>query len=441
MRTVSFKTYALAGIIGFLIGLRLLGPALGLLYIFGGAVCVYFAFKNDVRRVLITLVYVVYTEIFIRKGGGVTFVPYLFVQYLMIAVFFIMLIRKGGQLKIHSRCTLFIFLYTVIEILDMIRAQDITYARSMLTNTIVLLFVSLWASANVITPQMMDSVVKHIKIATIYLCGNILVAHFTHEITYSATSSSEASNWMSAVQLSGYMGVGCSMFFLSVMDEKEKDKLVVNVALFALSVTLMVLTFSRGGLYFLSAVIILYVLFNRKYVGRFLILFLLLPVGYIVYYYVTATTGGLIEQRFGEEGASGREDLVKAGLKIFMQEPLAGVGTGNFNTQITERGLFSAESGAHNEFVRAAAEHGIMGIIFYWGFYIVIFIELLNRKKEEREMAFYLLIIYCLIIVHNGLKISVQPYILALIIATPSLVRVYKKKNASSLSHLPSATS
>lgn len=441
MRTVSFKIYALAGIIGFLIGLRLLGPALGLLYIAAAALCVYFAFKSDTKGVLVSMVYVVYTEIFIRKGAGVTFIPYLFVQYLMIGVFFILLIRKGGQLKIHSRCALFMFLYTIIEILDMIRAQDITYARSMLTNTIVLLLVSLWASANVISPQMMNVVIKHIKIATIYLCGNILVAHFTHEITYSATSSSEASNWMSAVQLSGYMGVGCSMFFLSIMNEAEKDKLLVNIILFALSVTLMVLTFSRGGLYFLSAVIILYVLFNRKYVGRFLILFLLLPVGYIVYYYVTTTTGGLIEERFGEEGASGREDLVKAGFEIFMQEPLAGVGTGNFNTQITERGLFSAESGAHNEFVRAAAEHGVMGIIFYWGFYVVIFIELLSRKKEEREMAFYLLIIYCLIIVHNGLKISVQPYILALIIATPSLVRVYKKKNVSAFSHLPSASS
>jgi O-antigen ligase len=83
---------------------------------------------------------------------------------------------------------------------------------------------------------------------------------------------------------------------------------------------------------------------------------------------------------------------------------LAGVGTGNFGKEIRERDLFSVESGAHNEFVRAAAEHGIMGILFYWGFYIIIAIEILSRKKEQRDMSIYLLVLYCLIIYTTVLK-------------------------------------
>ena len=51
-----------------------------------------------------------------------------------------------------------------------------------------------------------------------------------------------------------------------------------------------------------------------------------------------------------------------------MQDPIAGVGTANFATTITERQLYFVESGAHNEFVRVAAEDGILGIITYWGF-------------------------------------------------------------------------
>lgn len=431
MKSASAKEYIIAGVIGFIIGLRLFGPALGLFYVAGGGACIYFAFKNNAFRVLTILPYLVNTEIFIRRGAGVTYVPYLFMQYILIAVFLIMVLQKKGSVKMHSKALLPIFLYMVIETLDMMRADDITYARSMLTNTVVLFAVTLWATTNTITPKLSEAIIKNIKIATIYLCGNILVAHFTHEITYMATSSSEASNYMSAVQLSGYLGVGSSLFFLAVMDEKLKPQLFMNVFMFTLVVTLMVLTFSRGGLYFLSAVIILYMLFNRQYIGKFVILFLLIPIGYLIYYYVTETTNGLIEARYSEEGASGREDLVKAGFTIFFEDPLVGVGTGNYGKQIKDRDLFPEESGAHNEFVRAAAEHGFLGILFYWGYYIIIVIEILGRKKAERELGTYFLVLFCLIIVHNGLKISMQPYILAIAIATPTLIFVRKKKHAS----------
>ena len=111
-----------------------------------------------------------------------------------------------------------------------------------------------------------------------------------------------------------------------------------------------------------------------------------------------------------------------------MQEPLAGVGTGNYVEEIADRDLYSSESGAHDEFVRAAAEHGIFGIIFYWGFFVTLFWEVMQRKKPQRDLAMYLLVLYCLISVHNGLKISVQPFLLAVVIASPSLARISKPK-------------
>lgn len=438
MKQTTFIEYIIAGVIGFLVGLRLMpGEVLGLIYMLVGVACIYFASYNDKEKIFTLLPYLVFTEIFIRRGAGsgglytVNGVPYLFMDYLFIAVFGIMALKQRGPLKLHSKSVIFIFFFAVIELLDMVRAKDIVYARSMATNSVVLLVVSLWASGNFLTPKLQHIVLRHLKIATIYLCGNILVAHFTHDISYSIASSSEASNRMSAVQLSGYLGVGSSLFFLSMMDEKLRNQLWLYIVLLTLSTTLMVLTFSRGGLYFLSAVIILYVLFNGKQIGKFAILFLLLPVGYVIYYYVTKATDGLIEARYNQEGTSNRDKLVDAGFKLFEQDPLTGVGTGNFGQEISERDLFSGESGAHNEFVRAAAEHGILGIITYWGFYVILFAEILKRKKKERDFAVYLLALFSLIIVHNGLKISIQPFLLIIIIATPTLLRVPKRKHAS----------
>lgn len=443
MKKTTVTEYTIAGVIGFFVGLRVIpGEVLGLIYMLVGAVCFYFAFNNDREKVFTIMPYLVFTEIFMRRGAGssglytVNGIPYLFMNYLMIAVFGIMVLKQKGPLKLHSKAIIFIFLFFIIELLDMVRATDIVYARSMVTYSAVLFFVSLWGCSNFLTARMQHIVIRHLKLATVYLCGNILVAHLTHDITYGPFSSSEASNRMSAVQLSGYLGVGSSLLFLAIMDEKLRNQLVLHIILFCVATTLMVLTFSRGGLYFLSAVIILYVLFNRQQVGKFLILFLLLPVGYIIYYYVTETTQGLIEVRYSQEGTSNRDKLVEAGFKLFEQEPLAGVGTGNYGEEISERDLFSGESGAHNEFVRAAAEHGILGIITYWGFYLVVFADVIKRKKKERDMAIYFLALYCLIIVHNGLKISIQPFLLLLIIATPTLIRIPRKKDVQTLPNI-----
>jgi hypothetical protein len=181
-------------------------------------------------------------------------------------------------------------------------------------------------------------------------------------------------------------------------------------------------------------------LFNRKEVGRFGILLFLVPVGYIIYYYAMNATDGKLEKRYVEKGDSGRSVLAEAGFTLFLQEPLAGVGTGNYGTEILNRKLYSVESGAHNEFVRAAAEHGILGIIFYWGFYATLIFEFLQRKKQQRDMAFYLLLLFSLIIVHNGLKIAAQPYILTIAIATPTLIRVTKKKQIEFKQYIPGTT-
>ncbi len=110
---------------------------------------------------------------------------------------------------------------------------------------------------------------------------------------------------------------------------------------------------------------------------------------------------------------------------------MAGIGTGNFNNAVKKFGLYGVESGAHNEFIRVAAEDGILGIVSYGLFYILLFYEILRRNKIQREYAIYFLLFFCLINVHNGLKISLQPLILMLSVATHTFIRVKKKKDVS----------
>jgi len=101
MKQTTVKEYIIAGVIGFLIGLRLLpGEVLGLIYMFVGAVCFYFAFNNNKEKVFTLLPYLIFTEIFMRRGAGssglytVNGIPYLFMNYLFIAVFGIMVLKQ-----------------------------------------------------------------------------------------------------------------------------------------------------------------------------------------------------------------------------------------------------------------------------------------------------------------------------------------------------------
>ena len=71
----------------------------------------------------------------------------------------------------------------------------------------------------------------------------------------------------------------------------------------------------------------------------------------------------------------------------------------------------------HNEYVRAAAEHGIIGILLYWGFFIALLITILKRPKPAKDYGVYFFVLFFLITIHNGLKISIQPFLIILAIA------------------------
>lgn len=427
-------SYGVAFLSGLAIGFGAFPVSLAaVLYTAMGAVCLFFAFQNDVRKVFSVLPYLVYSEIFIR--GKASFIPYLFIQYLMIGVFVFLIIKEGTKVKINSRAFVFILLFALVELGNSFRAQDEVYARTLIVNTFLLAVIVTWSSFNILRPTLINTFLNNIKTASVFLCGYALVRQITGGNSYALTASSEAINGLAPDQISGYLGVSCSVVFLSLMNEGQK-KLLLNLGVLIVTSLVMVISFSRGGVFFLGAVMGLYFLFNSQKTKSYYLFLILIPAGFIVYTYVVSETNGIIKQRYALEGSSGRDQLVQAGINLFLQEPIAGVGTSNYNKEIKARHLYAEESGAHNEFVRVAAEHGIIGVITYYGFYLFLFFEIMNRRKIQREYAIYFFTLFCLIIVHNGLKISIQPLLLMLVVGTPSFTLVKSKKNVQ-LIHEP----
>lgn len=387
---------------------------------------VFFAFQNKLEKVLTAVPYFVYAEIYFRANGNI--LPYLFCPYILIATFILLLARKGIVFKIASRAFVFLFLFAVLEIFNAFRTENPNVARSSITYTIFLFLITLWASSTVMTSRQINIFLKNFKIAGLWLCGYILTAHLTGNIKYATASNFESTNGLAPVQISAYLGFLSFLFFLSIANKTEPGKIIFNIFFLFLSSTLMVLSFSRGGVYFLGILIGMYFLFNAKNMSNYFMLLLIIPVGALVYYLVGETTGGLISDRYAEQGSSGRDVLVKIGIELFLKNPVAGIGTGNFNTEIVKNELYSMQSGAHNEFIRVIAEHGFLGICTYWMFYVALFFEIFKARGIKREYALYFFVLFILIIIHNGLKIALQPMILLLVVALPHSGKIVKAK-------------
>jgi len=425
----TIASYSLAFLIGIGVGFRTFPDFIGLIYFLIALVCIFLAFQNNLKVLFSVLPYLIYTEMYIR--AYVPKIPYLFLPYLFISIFLVLIIRSGTNVRLHSRVFIFLIFYLVVELISSTRSNNPDVARGILVNSVLLTVAVIWASYNFFSPIVVYDILNNIKYASIYLCGVVLAKYILGDVYYSGHSGSEGTNGLAPVQISGYLGFSCTVFFFSIMSEFERKKILINLVLFSVCATIMLLSFSRGGVYFIGVMMVLYFFFNRTAIKSYFSLLLVAPFGLMIYYAASETTNGLIEKRYEQEGSSGRDLLVKAGWTIFMSQPLVGVGTGNYNSEIKEQALYSQESGAHDEFIRVVAEDGLLGIITYWMFFIVLFINILARSKIQREYGVYFLVFFCLVIIHNGLKISLQPFLLTLAVATPNVMLAKKKKHVT----------
>jgi O-antigen ligase len=424
--------YIVAFILGVIIGLKLLPvPVVAVIQVALAIICILQCLKGNIIAFFTWLPYAVYNEVYVRSFAR--WFPYLAMQYMYIFCFAVLFFTVPRLRKPHSNAWIFLVIFSFLEIINNIYPDKAAIGRQILTQSFALLLPVVWGSYHVLTPVLINRLLNNAKIASVILAGIVFVAHLQGKINYGLYSNSDSSNGLAPVQLSGYLGFGCVLFFLSIMNPQDIKNRLINIVVLAIVATVMVLTFSRGGLYFLGAVVCLFFYYNRDKLANYARVLIFIPIAIFIYMYVVNQTGGKIVARYEQEGTSNRDVLVNIGFTIFSQHMIFGVGTGNYNTTIVKEKLYPEESGAHNEYVRAAAEHGIIGIFFYWGFYILLFLEILKRKNPQKQYAMYFFVLFCLIIVHNGLKIAIQPLVIMLVVATPTLVyqgrkHVYNKE-------------
>lgn len=256
------------------------------------------------------------------------------------------------------------------------------------------------------------------------------------EVIVNTTSNSAASGGFGPNQVSTVLGLGMFVFFVQILlNSKNKTILIINTFLLSLITFRGIVTFSRGGIFTALVIIILFLVIvfisanlknKRKLIIVIITGFLL---GTSIWTYSSLQTGGLIENRYRNEDAqgrekssmlTGRETLIESELRMFYENPVFGVGVGR-NKEIREDEL-GIQAASHNELSRILAEHGTLGLI---GLLILIFVPL-STFSSNRENIFLLsfLVFWALTINHAAMRIAAPAFVYAL-----SLLKVSFNEN------------
>ncbi len=258
--------------------------------------------------------------------------------------------------------------------------------------------------------QSFDNVIEFLKnFAFILLIVNILKTRkrlriFTWEylllIAYMAASSALAYKTGNVVEAQGIIRahglagtdpnslsatLGLSLPFHFFLFRLEKNRILKALSLFIVVITIytMILTGSRAGFLGLGAAVILSWWFLPR---RLIRLFVLAAAGFTV----IALMPPQYQERYAsifakERDASSQEriEVWKKGIRMFLDHPFIGVGTGAFGTANAEGYSEGRKSylKAHNLYIQTGAELGMVGLVAFFGYVVAMLYYMRKYRK------------------------------------------------------------
>ena len=246
------------------------------------------------------------------------------------------------------------------------------------------------------------------------------------DVVTGTQSNFETSGGFGPNQVSTILGLGMFVFFAQLLlFSKSKKKIILNGILLILVSYRAIVTFSRGGVItgiamIVCLMVVIYYISNslgKAKVGLVVILACLLGIG--IWGYTISQTSGLIEKRYANQDAKGRqktdrfggrEAVMSADLKMFFDNPITGVGAG-MGKELRKDSL-GQEVASHNEITRMLSEHGVFGIFGLLILLITPFVLYVNNRQHLYFLSFF--IFWFLTINHAAMRTASPAFIYAL---------------------------
>jgi O-antigen ligase len=344
-------------------------------------------------------------------------IPFLTLSYAALGWALIVVWRRG--FSVRTAIPLFAYgIYALIEIAGLQVDGDASKIRGVLFPSLAVLAFLVIAQCAKIDPYGVQRIFAGLLIGASGLVGHLSYVYASGgRVEWGAQSNFAASGGAGPVQVSFVLAVAAFVAFWCAERGRAWHSRIIYCLMTMVLLVFMGLTFSRGGIYMFAAAGIAYLFFRKRPSLRSIqLLFAFLIMLIAACYFLAYFTEGAFQRRYADVRTT-RVDLVLMGWRIFSDNIVFGVGTGAYYSAVEP--YFGAQSGAHNEIIRAAAEHGIFGLLLWLVFYLGCIWHVLRwGSGGTRALHLALLAIFLASVFHNGLKLLMQPLLINLALAT-----------------------
>mgnify|MGYP000205092560 FL=1 len=392
--------------------------------------------KNKHNEALLMAAYAVSAEIVLRMTGGAFVNEY--GKYLVMLFLFLGMLFSGFS---RNALVYWLFLFFLVPsvVLSTVTLDITTDVKKAIVFNIsgpVCLGISaIYCYKRELTFQRLLGIITAFSLPLLCLVTYLyFYAPNIQDVVTGTQSNFETSGGFGPNQVSTILGLGIFIFFVQLMLNSSNGILqIINGGLVLFFAYRGLITFSRGGIYTGVAMIllllaILYFQANfqtKPKIAGIIVLSFLATLA--VWSYSSIKTNGLLDKRYANQDAagrekksqlSGREILIESELKMFYENPILGVGVGkNKELRKSQTGIDLA---THNEITRMLAEHGTLGIV---GLLILLITPLyLFLVDRQNILALSFFVFWLLTINHAAMRLSAPAFIYAL-----SLLKVYRE--------------
>jgi len=396
--------------------------------------------RNKHNEALIAAAYVVGSEVFLRMTGGN---PLYEIAKYGVMLFVFMGMYYSGFAKSATPYWLFLLLLVPSVVLTTFVLNFGTNMRNSIafniSGPVCLGIASIYTYRRKIPLEEMNAILLGMGLP-IVACMVYLTFYTPNirDIITSTQSNFLTSGGFGPNQVATFFGLGMFIFFSRIiLESRTKFMLALNL-LIAINISFRgIVTFSRGGMitgFLMILLLLLFLYYKSNYKGRVKLNYIIVFIGVAMlatWTYTSVQTGGLIDKRYANQDAAGRkkesqftgrEDVAKNEIDMFLKNPIFGVGVGKgveLRYEETGIGVLS-----HDEITRMLAEHGSLGIV---GLLILFFTPLVLYIENKFNMFLLcFLAFWFLTINHAAMRTAAPAFVYSL-----SLLNVYFEKKGS----------
>lgn len=395
--------------------------------------------KNSNNEALLMAAYAISAEIILRMTGGAFVNEY--GKYLVMLFLFLGMLYAGFS---RSALVYWLFLFFLVPsvVLSTITLDITTDVKKAIvfniSGPVCLGIAAIYCFKRQISFQRLVGVVTAFSLPLLCLIAYLyLYSPSVQDVVTGTQSNFETSGGFGPNQVSTILGFGIFIFFVQLLLNSSNGLLqLINGGLVLVFAFRGLVTFSRGGVYtgvamILLLVVILYFQANFQTKPKIAGIILLSFLGMLaVWSYSSIQTNGLLNKRYANQDASGREKksiltgreyLMETELKMFFENPVLGVGVGK-NKELRQS-LTGIEAASHNEITRMLAEHGALGVVCLL---ILLLTPLyLFAVDQQNLLALSFYIFWLLTINHAAMRLAAPAFVYAL-----SLLKVHREAPA-----------